>query len=298
MRSARAARRLRGMPSTDHPQAALDQVVARRRLGEELLLEGDRIGARRALLSALAAADALGQDDLEPARVQIALGEAAVLIGDFAEARDRYARASSRLSGEAGRACAVRARLERGVGALSLAQGAVTAAEVHAHRALSIDVAARGPVSREAAADRRLLGAVRSAAGDDAEALVLLERAVAELTAAVGADHPETCDAHAALGAALHRAGLLPRAAHAYAAAVAGRPAGHPGLAPALLGLARLAGDPGHARALATRAIGVLEGRVAGGHPDLRAARRLAAAQPVVARAPESSRRPPRLSFP
>lgn len=278
--------------------------AARRALGEALLLGGDRIGARRALLSALAVAIRdLGPDADEVAWVQSALGAASTAIGDLADARDRFAFASTIADGHGDRP-ELGAALAISQSSLAQASDDLDAAESHVVRALALYAESVGEAAPKAARARRALGSILSRRGRHAEALALLEGAHAALSDALGPDHVDVAVARTSLGAALHRAGRPREAEEAYRAGLAAREAAlgrdHPDLAPTLLHLACLADDDGDgntARALADRAVSVLEGRVVASHPTLVAARaRLAQATPTSA--PDSSRLPLRLSLP
>lgn len=249
-----------------------------RTLGEELLAEGDRIGARRALLAALARAE----DELEAARVQRALGVAATAIGDLPEARSRFACAHPVLARDAD----WHAAIERDLGVLEQASGELSAAVEHLRRAHELEDDAPH-------AARVRLAAALAEREEGAEALLLLHDALP----------------HLEVGSVAHAQALVVRAvalddedAHAEAltALEAALGSEHPDLAPTLLALARLADardDRAAGLALARRAASVLEGRVVRGHPALAAARERVA-QTVAVSAAVSSRLPLRPSLP
>lgn len=251
-----------------------DDPAARRVAGRALLALGDRDGARRALLAALAdasddpAAQALAHADL--AAVARATGEPARAIGHLEWALiDAPA--------------AARAGLHREATTIASRAGLLADAEFHARAAL----AAPATSAVIEADDRARLGAVLAAQARYDEAVDHLQRAVQTLLGNVGAGHADTLAARAELAESLAAAGRAVEATVEHEAVLEGRAAAlghdHPELAPTLLALAALSGTcegddaRADARAYALRAVDVLHGRVPVDHPLLADARTAAA---------------------
>lgn len=257
------------------------RVVARRTLGEALLLDGDRYAARAAYVAALdEAADALPPGDVEVLLLHNGIGVTAKFTGEVELAEHHYGVALALLEARGGDDQLL-AGLHHNLGGLAHTRGDMAAAAHHTELALE---GHDGVDAVGAAADRGQLGSIYSEQGRHDEAIELLCRAAKEMGDLLGAEHLEVAIARTTLGAALHRAGRLDEAADAYAEGLAAREAAlgtdHPELAPTLLNLGQLAADRGDdagARAHASRAVAVLEGNVVEDHPFLVVARARAA---------------------
>ena len=262
--------------------------AASRVAGRALLAMGDREGARRALVAALA--DAAG-DPVAQALAHAALAGVARAMGEPAEAIGHLEWALGDAPPHA------RPDLHREAATIASRAGLLADAEFHAREALRRhgdqsssggDAPSAGAAAIAEADDRLRLGAILSAQGRHDEAVEHLRRATDTLACEVGDGHADTLLARAELAEALALAGRTAQAIVAHDAVLTGRAtalgADHPELAPTLLALAALTAAGGtspdriRAYALASRAVGVLHGRVPADHPLLAEARAAAEA--------------------
>ncbi len=242
--------------------------------GLALLDAGDRPAARAVLDTTLGLCErTLGADDAEAGGLHNMLGMVGKFMGTFDDAAEHYARALA-IYTRAGGPPGVIATLHHNLGGLAHSRGDLETAERETRRALELHTDSHGPAHPDTAADRGQLATIVGELGRHAEAERELRRTADDYAAAYGPDHVEVAIAQTALGAALHRAGRLDEADAAYRAGLAGRERtqgeAHPLLAPTLLNLAALCEQRGHrseARALAQRAVDVLDGAVTADHP-------------------------------
>ncbi|MDR6851282.1 Tfp pilus assembly protein PilF [Sphingomonas sp. BE123] len=103
---------------------------------------------------------------------------------------------------------------------LSLRIGRTGEAEAHARRALTIAQATAGPDSRDVARAQLALATALGAANQLRAAYDAARRGAAGYQAALGADHPDTVDAHAATAEAAWALGLIEPASRSYKTAI------------------------------------------------------------------------------
>lgn len=254
--------------------------TAQRLIGDARVLAGDRDGARTALAEALHLAAPLPARHPVPALIRNSLGILEKFCGNLAEAAAHYEAAlEADLPG-----AEFRAGLLHNLGGLAHSRRDLASAETYTREALALHTGLHGAVSPGACADLGQLASIVAGLGRHDEALELIAEAIVGFTELYGPEHVEVGIARCTLGAALDRAGRLDEAEAAYRAGLAIRAAAlgpdHPDLAPTLLNLGRILdrrGDRVAGRALALRAVGVLEGKVVAEHRFLVKARRRAA---------------------
>ncbi len=251
--------------------------TARRLVGDSLVLAGDRDGARAALTDALLLAEPLPERHAVTALIRNSLGILEKFCGNLDAAAAHYEAAlAGDLPGDE-----FRAGLLHNLGGLAHSARDLPAAERHTREALDLHTALDGPVSPNACADRGQLASIVSGLGRHDEALELIAETIDGFVELYGPEHVEVGIARCTFGAALDRAGRLDEAEAAYRAGLVIREAAlgpeHPDLAPTLLNLGRILdrrGDRAAGCALASRAVGVLEGKVVDDHRFLVKARR------------------------